>query len=395
LKHQYKTEVIWKKLTQKFIDFFVDLYAKIFVKNKKLKDYSDPDKILFIILAQLGDALVMSYVFPFIHDRFPNSKIDVLCGEWTRPILENNPYINKLIFFNHIRMNRSDRSMWGKLVSHIRSSHSALKYIRLQKYDLSIEGGVTHPNGNILSYRGEVKRRIGFGSGGFGSLLTDEVIFPEHKNFHILEAVLEELQIIGINKQLNNIRPYFKISEAYDYKDLSITALLDLKTPFVILHPESGNKKRMMSRNFWLQVVKRIISKSNYNIIICGLKKESSELAEFLLSNVPGSNNRIIDTVQKLSLDEFSYLSIKSTASFTVESLAAHFCSMHSRTLAFYNNGYGRYFFPISKRCVTVIHNHLPSKELLSTPICNSFYVQNFEDEKTYVIVDKFLSQEI
>lgn len=395
MKHQYKTEVIWKKLTQKFIDFFVDLYAKIFVRNKKLKNYSDPDKILFIILAQLGDALVMSYVFPFIHDRFPNSKIDVLCGEWTRPILENNPHINKLIFFNHIRMNRSDKSIWGKLVSHIKSSHSALKYIRSQKYDLSIEGGVTHPNGNILSYRGEVKRRIGFGSGGFGSLLTDEVIFPEQKNFHILEAVLEELRIIGINKQLIDIKPYFKISEAYDDKDLSITALPDLKTPFVILHPESGNKKRMMSKNFWLQVVKRIISKSNYNIIICGLKKESSELAEFLLSNVPGSNNRIIDAVQKLSLEEFSFLSSKSTASFTVESLAAHFCSIHSRTLAFYNNGYGRYFFPISERCVTVIHNHLPSKELLSTLICNSFYVQNFEDEKTYAIVDKFLSQEI
>ena len=395
MKHQYKTESNWKRIAQQFIDFFIDLYAKTFIKNRKLKNYNNPDKILFIILAQLGDTLVMSYVFPFIHDRFPNSKIDVLCGKWAKPILENNPYINKLIFFNHIRMNRSDRSIWGKLISHIRSSHSALKYIRLQKYDISIEGGVTHPNGNIISYRGGVNRRIGFGSGGFGSLLTDEVIFPEQKNFHILEAVLEELRIIGINKQLNDIKPYFKISEAYDYKDLSITALPDLKTPFVILHPESGNKKRMLSKNFWLQVVKRIISKSDYSIIVCGLKKESSELAEFLLSNITGSNNRISDTVQKLSLDEFFYLSIKATASFTVESLAAHFCSIHSRTLAFYNNGYGRYFFPISKRFVTVIHNHLPSKELLSTPICNSFYVQNFEDEKTYVIVDKFLSQEI
>jgi len=395
MKHQYKTESNWKRITQQFIDFFVDLYAKIFVKNKKLKNYSDPDKILFIILAQLGDALVMSYVFPFIQERFPNSKIDVLCGEWAKSILENNPYISNLIFFNHIRMNRSNRFIWGKIKSHIKSSHSALKFIRLQKYDLSIEGGVTHPNGNIISYRGRIKRRVGFGSGGFGSFLTDEVIFPEQKNFHILEAVLEELRIIGINKQLNDIKPYFKISEAFEHEDLSITKLPDLKTPFVILHPESGNKKRMMSKNFWLQVVKRIISKSNYYIIICGLKKESSELAEFLLSNVPGSNNRIIDAVQKLSLEEFSYLISKSTASFTVESLAAHFCSIHNRTLSFYNNGYGRYFFPISKGCVTVIHNHLPSKELLSTPNCNSFYVQNFEDEGTYIIVDKFLAQEI
>lgn len=395
MKHQYKTEIFWKRFTQSFLDFFVDIFAKIFVKKEKLGNVSEPDTLLFIILSQLGDALVMSYVFPFIKERFPKIKIDVLCGEWSRPILANNPYIRKLIFFNHIRMNRSNTSIREKIKSHIKSSHFALKYIRSQKYDFSIEGGVTHPNGNVITYRGRIKRRVGFGSGGFGSLLSDEVIFPEQENFHILEAVLEELRIIGINKRLTDIKPYFTIPDTYKNKDLSIQALLDLKTPFVILHPESGNRKRMMSKNFWLDVVKRIISKSNYNIIVCGLKKESSELAEFLLSNVPGSNNRIIDKVQKLSLDEFYYLSSKSNASFTVESLAAHICSINSKTLAFYNNGYGRYFFPITKRSVTVIHNHLPSKELLSTPNCTSFYVQNFEDEKTYVIVDKFLSQEL
>jgi len=391
MRHQYKTEVFWKRIAQTFLDLFVDIYANGFVKVEKPIKSNEPDKILFIILAQLGDALVMSYVFPFILERFPNSKIDVLCGEWTKPILQNNPYINKLIFFNHIRMNRSKESILGKLKNHYKTSQCALKYIRLQKYDLSIEGGVTHPNGNIMSYRGGVKRRIGFGSGGFGSLLTDEVAFPTQTNFHILEAVLEELRLIGINKELSDILPYFNPSQEYNNEDFSLLGLPNVNLPYVILHPESGNKKRMMSKMFWLEVVKRIIKQSNYNIIICGVRKESSKLTEFIISNIPGSENRVIDAVNKLTLNEFFILSSKSSVAFTVESLAAHFCSINSNTIAFFNNGYGRYFFPIPQKNVTVVHNHIPSATLVSTPNCKSYYVQDFEHEKTYSIIDKFL----
>ena len=65
MKHQYKTEVLWKKYTQAFLDFWVDVYAIIFVRKKNDGVFSEPKKILFVTMAQLGDALVESYVFPF------------------------------------------------------------------------------------------------------------------------------------------------------------------------------------------------------------------------------------------------------------------------------------------------------------------------------------------
>jgi heptosyltransferase-3 len=171
MRHQYKTEVFWKKIVQSFIDFFVDIYAYFFLNKNAPEIYSEPNKILFITIAQLGDALVESYVFPLIRERYPNAQIDVLTSEWCNPILENNPYIRNIFFFNHFRMNRSEISILAKILSHVKTSRQVLKTLRLQKYDLSIEGGVTHPNGNILSYRAKVRRRVGFGSGGFGSLL--------------------------------------------------------------------------------------------------------------------------------------------------------------------------------------------------------------------------------
>jgi heptosyltransferase III len=393
MKHDYKTEVFWKECLQSVIDFFVDIYVNLFIKIDKSTKLAQPNKILFIILAQLGDTLVMSYLFPFIRERFPNSQIDVLIGEWSKPILENNPYINNVFYFNHVRMNRSKDSLWRKITIHFKSSRSALKYIQLQRYDLSIEGGVTHPNGNIITYRGKVKTRIGFGSGGFGSLLTDEVSLPKHTNFHILEAILEELRIIGINKTLNDIRPYFQSSKPNNTSDLSINKSLKTKNPFVIIHPESGNLNHKMSNKFWLQIVRRIMAINNIMIIFCGTSKETSNLLNYLLSNIKGSENRIIDTVQKLSLDEFFKLSNNSLMAFTVDSLAAHFCSINSKTISLYNNGYGRYFFPIPNINTIIIHNHLTSKDHFLHPKIKEIYVSNFDSESTFRLIEKQFEQ--
>lgn len=371
----------------------MDIYVKLFLKIEKPSLNDNPSKILFIVLAQLGDTLIMSYVFPLIKARFPNSSIDVLCGEWSRPILEKNPYINNIIFFNHLRMNRSKDTIWTKMKNHSKTSRSALNFIRRQKYDVSIEGGVTHPNGNILSYRGNVKRRIGFGSGGFGSLLTDEMNFPKQENFHIMEAVLGELRLLGIDKTLEDIKPYFNIGENSGVHILSKKNLLDLNKPFMIIHPESGNINHMMGNTFWEEITRGILNSSDYFIVICGIFNETSILAEYLSKNIGGLENRVVSAVQKLSLNEFYLLSCKAAGALTVDSLAAHLCSINCRTLSFYKNGYGRYFFPISGKKSTVVHNHIPSKKVFGIPNCNYIYVSDFELEETYTIIEIFLRE--
>jgi len=257
MKHQYRTETFWKSSLQQIVDLFVDLYAKLFV-NKDIKiDSENPKNILFISLAHLGDALIGSYVFPLIHERYPNAKIDVLAGEWCKPVLENNPYVRNLIYFNHFRMNRSDISFWKKIRIHIKSSRNALRAIRSPQYDLSIEGRISHPNGNLICYRGRIKRRIGFGSGGFGSLLTKEVLFPARSGFHLLDEVLEELKEIGIEKKLKELKPYFTLSNKGTLKRHHLINYFN--NSFIIVHPESGNVNRIFSNEFLVKIIKIIL----------------------------------------------------------------------------------------------------------------------------------------
>jgi heptosyltransferase-3 len=389
MRHQYKTEVHWKKIVQSLIDFFVDIYAKFFININVSKQNSDPETILFVTLAQLGDALVESYVFPLIHERYPNAKIDVLTCEWCKPILENNPHVRNLIFFNHIRMNRLEISFWKKIQSHIKSSRSALKLIRLQNYDLSMEGGATHPNGNIICYLGRIKRRIGSGSGGFGALLTDEVLFPSKSDFHILEVVLEELRVIGINKKLEEIKPYFITSKEGNSQQHPFTDYF--KSTYIIIHPESGRSIRTMSKEFWLEIVRNILNTTDCLAIVCGTSEKSSTLVNFLSSSLQETKGRIIDSVQKLSLDEFFLLSKYAKAAFTVESLAAHLCSINCDTISFFKNGSGAFFFPITNKSTTIIHNHLPSKKARIHTNLRNFYIKDIESKETHEIVDKFI----
>ena len=389
MKHQYQTEAYWKKGLQQFVDFFVDLYAKFFIDKNLTSQTVEPDNILFVSLGHLGDAVIDSFVFPLIHERYPNVQIDVLTGEWCKPVLENNPYVRKLIFFNHFRINRSEISLWKKIRSHIKSSHSALDTIRSKKYDFSIEGRISHPNGNLFTYRGRIKRRIGFGSGGFGSLLTDEVLVPAQSGFHILDAVLEELKKIGIEKKLEEIKPYFSVSKTGTSKGNPYAKYFN--DSFIIVHPESGNVNRMFSNEFWLEVIKIILDAKKYKIIICGTSSESIDLINFLLTILPDTKEQIINAVQKLSIDEFFLLAEHAKAAITLESLPAHLCAITCNTLSFYKNGPGILFFPISNKKVTIIHNHTPSRNVDVHTGLKNYYVKKFESKETYLLVSDLI----
>lgn len=395
MKHQYRTEKGWKKDLQIAVDLFVDLYAKLFIKKNVSEHFIEPQNILIISLGHLGDALSISYIFPIIHEQFPNANIDVLTGEWCKPILLNNPFIRELIFFNHLRMDRSKNSYWKKIFNHIKTSRYSQAKIRSGNYDLSIEGRISHPNGNLLTYRGKIKRRIGFGSGGFGALLTDEVFITSNQNFHMLDAILDELKIIGIFKSLQNVKPYFNVS------DNSLAGIKEssnyLKEPFVILHTETGKDylpTRLINGKFWLEIVRLVLTNTEFNIIVSGTNQKSSDFFEFLLSNFDGAKRRIVSAINKFSLDEFFLLSQDAIMSITVDSLAAHFCAINCNTISFYKNGFGALFFPISNKKAIVIHNHKPSKDIVIHSNTTTHYVNEIESEETFSIVLDLLKKQ-
>ena len=134
-----------------------------------------------------------------------------------------------------------------------------------------------------------------------------------------------------------------------------------------------------------------MLKNTKYKIIVCGTSQKSSEFFEFIKSNSIEGKTRVLNAVQKLSLDEFFLLSQNAITAITVDSLAAHFCAINCNTISFYKNGFGALYFPISNNKVTIIHNHLPSKDSKIMDTIESYYVEDVESKETHELFERII----
>jgi heptosyltransferase III len=389
MRHTYLTTVPWKRVLQQCTDFFIDIYASLFIQKNQEKVVLPPEpKFLFISLGHLGDALLLSYVFPLVKKRYPNAIIDVLTSSSCLLVLQNNSLIRKIHIFDHFRNNRDSVSRWRKINRHYLSMQQALKEIRFERYDASIEGRVHYPNGNIIALLGKIRNRIGFGSGGYGGLLTRETPLPEVGTYHLLQAILKELEYLGIHGSLEEIHPYFMLpsKSAESYRPMGADH------PFILLHPESGAKTRMLTAPFLQKILTVILTESQLPIVICGVLPETSLMVDTFSQTVPNAALRITNMVGKLSLDAFFQYSRHAIASVTVESFAAHFCAISCPTFSFFKNGSSTLYFPLSGCSVMVVHDDVASRLFLHYPNLKSIFVPVLESEDTVQYFSKFIA---
>ena len=80
-------------------------------------------KILLIKLRAIGDIILSTPVIENLRLEYPQAKIDVLVEKFAMPVLESNPFINKILVFD----------------KKIDSSFGLIKKVRNEKYDLVID----------------------------------------------------------------------------------------------------------------------------------------------------------------------------------------------------------------------------------------------------------------
>jgi len=58
------------------------------------------DKILFISLSNIGDAIMTTPVLEFLHSLFPNMLIDIVCDSKSKDVFIHCPYVDKILIKN-------------------------------------------------------------------------------------------------------------------------------------------------------------------------------------------------------------------------------------------------------------------------------------------------------
>lgn len=150
----------------------------------------EPNNILVIIVARIGDTLLATPTIRSLHEHYPAARITVLAHPGRKTVLENLPFIDEL----------------GKITKKMAPFKG---YLGGKPYDLCI---VYSKDTALLAYARRVSKKvITFKHDQHKSLPDLEFVTPPSEATH---AVIERLMLLApLNIETQNLRVAYQITE--------------------------------------------------------------------------------------------------------------------------------------------------------------------------------------
>jgi ADP-heptose:LPS heptosyltransferase len=218
----------------------IDQFLSLFPKKKA--SLSVPKKILLSNMAHLGDLIMATAVLPVLRKAYPEAQIGFVIGSWNREVLESHPLVDKIHFFDHAKLSRSEKTFLKKLWRHMMTRHRTLKEIREEKYDVAIDLYYYFPNAIPLFWQAAIPCRLGYSSGGFGPLLTHSFAYEE-KNQYLAVYYLPLLIPLGIPPSILTLLHTTVPPSKAQFNDA------------VILHMGVGDPEREWEEESWSKLI--------------------------------------------------------------------------------------------------------------------------------------------
>ncbi len=149
-------------------------------------------KILLVHTAFLGDVVLATSFIKAVKSAFPLSKIDMLVTPANQNVLENNPFLSKVLTFD-------------KKNGKVKAFACTVKEIRKEGYDLAflLHSSLTT---SLLAFFGKIRRRVGFRRNFSQLFLTDKVEFRQA--CHRIEKNFSLLSVFGVWHKIPKTKVY-------------------------------------------------------------------------------------------------------------------------------------------------------------------------------------------
>jgi lipopolysaccharide heptosyltransferase II len=152
-------------------------------------------KALIINIFGIGDVLFSTPMVRALKDSEPGARIDFMCNERGRYVLENNKNIESLIIFEKDDFRNEFRR---SKIGFIKKLSAFMTRIKRGRYDLLIDLSLSYQFSLAFKFLG-IKRRIGFNYRNRGKFLTDRLDMHGFNDKHVVEYYLDILKLIGID----------------------------------------------------------------------------------------------------------------------------------------------------------------------------------------------------
>ncbi|HEV7350713.1 glycosyltransferase family 9 protein [Telluribacter sp.] len=261
----------------------------------------NPQRILVIQTAFIGDVILATSLLETLHSHFPAAQIDLLVRKGNEGLFQQHPYLNKVL-------------IWQKKGGKYKSLLQLLRQIRAQRYDWLINVQRFGSTGFLTAFSGAAVR-TGFDKNPFSFLFTDSIPHRLEKGVHEVDRNHELLK-----KYLPGpvARPRLYPS-ASDYQKVAPYQT----QPYLCIAPASVWYTKQYPAERWAELLRKL--PDQYRVFLLG-SPDDRHLAERIIKS-SGRSTSVVNLSGQLQFLESAALMEKATMNYVNDSAPMHLAS--------------------------------------------------------------------
>ena len=232
-------------------------------------DKSKIKKILILRYRFIGDTVLTIPFIKNVREHFPNAQIDILVSPNSGELLENNPDVNNVIYFDNTRFHKYENrnSVSNIPIKIYNSFFSCAVGINKEKYDLAFVLKRSFSSA-LLSFLSGAKYRVGFDTELRSFLLTHLVKY--HKKIHELDNFLNCLLSFGIKPE--KYIPQIYLDKKEETKANGFLVRLDRFKPKILIHASSAHPYKQWPKRYFAKLMDHLYEAFEAQFVFTGAK---------------------------------------------------------------------------------------------------------------------------
>ncbi len=252
-------------------------------------------KILVIQKKRIGDVLTSAILFEALKEKFPKSELHYLIYENSLAVVDNNPYIDKIVIMNEkTRKNTTDFLRF-------------LLQIRQEKYDVVVDG-YGKPNSVIIGWISGAKKTITFKK-NYSKLLYSNVLDRSTvKSTDSTQAIHHRmllLEPLGIKDKKYKPTIFLLESEKEDARKRLKNAGLSLSEPIIMISAIGSNPSKTYPLAQMATVLDTIAQNGSIQILFNYFSNQKEDAISLYKLCKPATQNKISIEFYEENLRDF------------------------------------------------------------------------------------------
>ncbi|MGM1055852.1 MAG: glycosyltransferase family 9 protein [Bacteroidota bacterium] len=255
-------------------------------------------KILVIQMKMIGDVLTSSILFEALRKKYPEAELHYLIYKQTQPVVENNPFIDKIIPFDPA--NKDFYKLW-----------ELSRRIQWEQYDIVIDV-YSKINSAFLTALSGAKKRISYHKWYTRKGYTQTFRLKEQPNTLAGLAVENRMMLLkGISNNFpKEIQPkiYLTATEKFQAKEKLTEAGISSEKPLFMVGILGSSANKTYPLHYMAQVLDFIIDKTQANLLFNYIPQQEEQAKELFSKCNAKTQKNIHFGIYGKSLREFMAL---------------------------------------------------------------------------------------